>query len=111
MAPAVRLRLWMRRSAARPAVASWTAPRPPGHALPTYRPASLLPARSTELPPYAHKAGAGKEAEQHDAALASVLARLAEHRRRRTLLLAFAQSPVDFIHAMVAAQVPQGTLA
>ncbi|KAI7835244.1 hypothetical protein COHA_010854, partial [Chlorella ohadii] len=47
---------------------------------------------------------AGKEADQHDAALASILARLAEHRRRRTLLLAFAQSPVDFIHAMAAAQ-------
>lgn len=62
-------------------------------------------ARSTELPPYALKAGAGKEADQHDAALASILARLAEHRRRRTLLLAFAQSPVDFIHAMTAAQV------
>jgi SWI/SNF-related matrix-associated actin-dependent regulator of chromatin subfamily D len=60
---------------------------------------------STELPPYALKAVALKEAEQHDAALASILTRLAEHRRRRTLLLAFAQSPVDFIHAMAAAQV------
>ncbi|PRW59194.1 SWI SNF complex component SNF12-like protein [Chlorella sorokiniana] len=59
---------------------------------------------STELPPYALKAVALKEAEQHDAALASILTRLAEHRRRRTLLLAFAQSPVDFIHAMAAAQ-------
>lgn len=72
------------------------------------RPAS--PPRSTELPPYALKAGAGKEADQHDAALASILARLAEHRRRRTLLLAFAQSPVDFIHAMAAAQVSSGLL-
>lgn len=64
-----------------------------------------VPHRSTELPPYAAKAGAGREVEQLDVALTSVLARLAEHRRRRTFLLAFAQSPVDFIQALVAAHV------
>jgi hypothetical protein len=51
------------------------------------------------------KAGSGREVEQQDAALNSVLVRLAEHRRRRTFLLAFAQSPSDVIQAIVAAQV------
>lgn len=65
--------------------------------------------RSFELPPYAAKA-AGKwhEVEALDAQLNASLGRLAEHRRRRTMLLAFAQSPVDFINAMVAAQVRAG---
>ncbi|KAL4425736.1 hypothetical protein ABPG75_009752 [Micractinium tetrahymenae] len=58
---------------------------------------------STELPPYTAKAGAGREIEQLDVSLTTVLARLAEHRRRRTFLLAFAQSPVDFVQALVAA--------
>ncbi|KAI3438625.1 hypothetical protein D9Q98_001047 [Chlorella vulgaris] len=59
---------------------------------------------STELPPFALKAGAGREVEQLDTSLNSLLTRLAEHRRRRTFLLAFAQSPADFVQAMVAAQ-------
>ena len=40
-----------------------------------------------------------------DLALDGVLTRLAEHRRRRTYLLAFAQNPADFVQALVAAQV------
>ncbi|EFN57724.1 hypothetical protein CHLNCDRAFT_57254 [Chlorella variabilis] len=59
---------------------------------------------STELPPYALKAGAGREVEGLDLALDGVLTRLAEHRRRRTYLLAFAQNPADFVQALVAAQ-------
>jgi hypothetical protein len=46
--------------------------------------------------------------EQLDTSLNSLLTRLAEHRRRRTFLLAFAQSPADFVQAMVAAQVGAG---
>lgn len=71
--------------------------RPPPH--------THTPVCSTELPPYAHKAGAGRELEQLDVSLTSCLQRLAEHRRRHTMLLAFAQSPVDFVNALVAAQV------
>ena len=78
-------------------------PRVPTRASFPSRPAP--PPRSTELPPYIEKAGANREAEQLDVTLASVLTRLAEHRRRRTLLLAFAQHPVDFVQALVAAQV------
>ncbi|PSC67860.1 SWI SNF complex component SNF12-like protein [Micractinium conductrix] len=59
---------------------------------------------STELPPYALKAGCTREVEQLDAALTNTLSRLAEHRRRHTCLLSFAQSPVDFCRALVAAQ-------
>lgn len=84
-------------------------------AVPTHasRPLLLRPPTpshcSTELPPYAAKAGAAsKEVEALSAQLTGVLARLAEHRRRRTLLLSFAQAPVDFIHALVAAQVGDG---
>lgn len=72
--------------------------------MPAPSPTLLYPC-STELPPYTAKAGAGREIEQLDVSLTSVLARLAEHRRRRTFLLAFAQSPVDFIQALVAAHV------
>lgn len=57
-----------------------------------------------ELPPYSLKAGSGREVDQQDAALNSVLVRMAEHRRRRTFLLSFAQSPGDVIQSIVAAQ-------
>ena len=72
---------------------------------PAHPPAPPRPPCSTELPPYIEKAGANREAEQLDVTLATVLTRMAEHRRRRTLLLAFAQHPVDFVQALVAAQV------
>ena len=74
-------------------------------ACPPACPAPPRPPCSTELPPYIEKAGANREAEQLDVTLATVLTRMAEHRRRRTLLLAFAQHPVDFVQALVAAQV------
>ena len=48
------------------------------------------------------------EVEALDVRLVGCLARLAEHRRRRALLLAFAQSPVDFIGAMEVAHVSEG---
>lgn len=76
--------------------------------LPPLPPAPCTCLCSPELPPYALRAGAGREVDQLDAALSSVLARLGEHRRRRAMLLSFAQSPVDFITAMVAAHVGAG---
>lgn len=80
--------------------------QPPTPLLPP--PTPSVPVCSTELPPFALKAGAGREVEQLDTSLNSLLTRLAEHRRRRTFLLAFAQSPADFVQAMVAAQVGAG---
>lgn len=45
------------------------------------------------------------QAEALDTRLVGVIRRLNEHRRRRALLLGFAQSPVDFTYALLASQV------
>jgi hypothetical protein len=52
---------------------------------------------------------APRQVEGLDARLAALARRLAEHRRRRTFLLAFADAPGELFHGLVASQVgPEG---
>lgn len=60
---------------------------------------------SAALPAFAEPdAGAAAELEAADAALAAAVAAAGEAARRRAFLLAFAGSPVDAVHHLVAAQ-------
>ena len=45
-----------------------------------------------------------EEIARHDRTVSSAMAKISEHKRRRTFFLGFSHSPVDFINTLVASQ-------